>query len=232
MLYSKNFITIGGNMVTELQRKLVEEMGSISLGSSNTRALEIVNQLGKDHINDTIVTLDGRQFTALDCAIMFDSQGNNPRINERPRINNSAFRELESAIRSAGGRTSEELGLIQNIFYGQDEFYRIAMDSMERAREEINRRPRREITRELAHCALFAGSSYLAYTSRNDEGFSMSRYLIGMIGMGAFMMLKAVECRNLFRALTRGEQERQVPTNLENTTDVQSNIGERQPILG
>ncbi|RDD34050.1 hypothetical protein Wcon_01913 [Wolbachia endosymbiont of Cylisticus convexus] len=95
--------------VERLQRELLEEMGSISLGSSNTRALEIVNQLGEDHINDTIMTLDGRQFTALDCAIMFDSQGNNS------RINNSAFRELEGAIRSAKGRTSEELGRVQNI---------------------------------------------------------------------------------------------------------------------
>lgn len=109
-------------MVTELQRELVEEMGSISLGSSNTRALEIVNQLGKDHINDTIMTLDGRQFTALDCVIMFDSQGNNPRINERARINNSAFRELEGAIMGAGGRTSEELGRRQDIPYDREGF--------------------------------------------------------------------------------------------------------------
>lgn len=108
--------------VERLQRELLEEMGSIPLGSSNTRALEIVNQLGEDRINDTIMTLDGRQFTALDCAIMFDSQGNNPRINERPRINNNAFRELESAIRSAGGRTSEELGRRQDIPYDRESF--------------------------------------------------------------------------------------------------------------
>lgn len=109
--------------VERLQRELLEEMGSISLGSSNTRALEIVNQLGEDHINDTIMTLDGGQFTALDCAIMFDSQGNNPRINERPRINNNAFRELEGAIRSAGGRTSEELGSRrQDIPYDRESF--------------------------------------------------------------------------------------------------------------
>jgi len=225
----------------ELQEELVGKIALIPTENDRAsvkRALEIVNEV-KDHINDTIVFGD-QWFTALDYVIIADSQGSNPKISERPRIGNRALKELEDAIRNIGGRTSEELGLVQNVSYSRSEFLSAseqrALQILEEAKRDSNRRMVREITRNLAHYALFASSSYLVYTpgirNDNDEEFSMSRYLTGLVGVGVYVILKAVDCRNLFRALTRGEQERQVPTNLENTIDVRSNIGERQPILG
>ncbi len=215
--------------IKKLQEELVEKILLIPTEddseASGKEALEIINEL-KDHINEIIV-INNQQFTALDCVIIADSQGNDPRISERVRINNRTLKELENAIRNVGGKTSEELGLVQNIPYSQSEFYRTIMDGIERAGEESNRRSRREITRELAHYALSAGSSYLIYTSRNDEGFSMSRYLIGMIGIGAFMMLKVVQIRESLGELTLDAQERQTSMSLENAT-VQPNIEERR----
>lgn len=106
---------VGGMNIKELQEELVEKISLIPTEddrSSLERALEIINQLGKDHINDVITIYDAG-YTALDYISIFDSQGNNPTLSRRPRINNMMLVELENAIRNVEGRTSEELGLVQ-----------------------------------------------------------------------------------------------------------------------
>lgn len=226
--------------IKKLQEELVEKILLIPTEddseASGKEALEIINEL-KDHINEIIV-INNQQFTALDCVIIADSQGNDPRISERVRINNRTLKELENAIRNVGGKISEELEQVQNIHYSQDEFRRVITSGIEQAQqvlrkveEESNRRMVREITRNLAHCALLAGSSYLVYTSGirndNDEEFSMSRYLTGVVGIGVYTMLQVPQVMNCLRELTLGEQERQASMSLENAT-VQPNIEERR----
>ncbi|MGL9759530.1 MAG: hypothetical protein ACR5LA_12705 [Wolbachia sp.] len=111
--------------IRKLQEELVEKISLILIENDEAnveRALEIINQLGEDHINDT--TIMDRNLTVLDCVIICDSRGNNPRISPRPRLNNRELKKLEDAIRNIGGRTAEELGLVQDISYDRDEFQR------------------------------------------------------------------------------------------------------------
>ncbi|WP_265030473.1 hypothetical protein [Wolbachia endosymbiont (group B) of Athalia cordata] len=228
--------------IKELQEELVGKIALIPTENDKVsveRALKIVDEV-KDHINDTIVFGDQR-LTALDYVIIADSQGSNPKISERPRIGNRALKELEDAIRNIGGRTSEELGLVQNISYSRSEFQRAVRDFLEGTREmnlimtgiegsyrNSYRRTTRDIPRIFAHSALFAGSLYLVCTSGNynDEEFSMSRYLTGIFGIGVFTMLQVPQIMNCLRELTLGQQERQPFMSLENAT-VQPNIEER-----
>uniref|UniRef100_A0AAU7YLI9 Uncharacterized protein n=1 Tax=Wolbachia endosymbiont of Oeneis ivallda TaxID=3171168 RepID=A0AAU7YLI9_9RICK len=228
--------------IKELQEELVGKIALIPTENDKVsveRALEIVDEV-KDHINDTIVFGDQR-LTALDYVIIADSQGSNPKISERPRIGNRALKELEDAIRNIGGRTSEELGLVQNISYSRSEFQRAVRDFLEGTREmnlimngiegsyrNSYRQTTRDIPRIFAHSALCAGSLYLVCTSGNynDEEFSMSRYLTGIFGIGVFTMLQVPQIMNCLRELTFGQQERQPFMSLENAT-VQPNIEER-----
>ncbi|WP_265037131.1 hypothetical protein [Wolbachia endosymbiont (group A) of Anomoia purmunda] len=154
------------------------------------------------------------------------------------RVNNRTLKELENAIRNVGGKTSEELGQVQNIHYGQDELRRALTHGLEQARQiledgqrEIIRRMVRDLSRNVAHCALLAGSSYLVYTSGirndNDEEFSMSRCLIGMVGIGVYTMLQVPQIRESLGEFTLDAQERQASMSLENVT-VQPNIEERR----
>ncbi|WP_264719426.1 hypothetical protein [Wolbachia endosymbiont (group B) of Eucosma cana] len=70
------------------------------------RALEIIGIL-KDHINDCI-EISNRRMTILDCIILCDSQGN-------VRLNNRSLLDLEDAVKSIGGKTSQELGRVNQI---------------------------------------------------------------------------------------------------------------------
>ncbi|WP_147269132.1 ankyrin repeat domain-containing protein [Wolbachia endosymbiont of Cylisticus convexus] len=96
--------------IKELQEELVEKISLIAIEdirSNLERALEIVNELGRDYINN-IITTNYKSLTALDYVIIADSQGSNTRLSERSRLNNAMLKELETAIRDIGGRTSEE----------------------------------------------------------------------------------------------------------------------------
>lgn len=102
---------VGGMDIQKLQEGLVEKILLIPTEyddrSNLERALEIINKLGIDHIND-IITIGYGRFAALDYVIIADSQGST-----RSRINNVMLVELENVIRNVEGRTPEELGLVQ-----------------------------------------------------------------------------------------------------------------------
>ncbi|MGY5878471.1 hypothetical protein [Wolbachia endosymbiont of Nasonia giraulti] len=70
------------------------------------RALEIIGIL-KDHINDDI-EMNNLRMTILDCIILCDSQDN-------VRLNNRSLLDLEDAVKSIGGKTSQELGRVNQI---------------------------------------------------------------------------------------------------------------------
>ncbi|WP_264337335.1 MULTISPECIES: hypothetical protein [unclassified Wolbachia] len=70
------------------------------------RALKIIDEL-KDHINDDIEMSDLRM-TILDYIILCDSQDN-------VRLNNRSLLDLEDAVKSIGGKTSQELGRVNQI---------------------------------------------------------------------------------------------------------------------
>ncbi|WP_264719427.1 hypothetical protein [Wolbachia endosymbiont (group B) of Eucosma cana] len=70
------------------------------------RALKIIDEL-KDHINDCI-EISNRRMTILDCIVLCDSQGN-------VRLNNRSLLDLEDAVKSIGGKTSQELGRRSSI---------------------------------------------------------------------------------------------------------------------
>lgn len=70
------------------------------------RALEIIGIL-KDHINDDI-EMNNLRMTILDCIIFCDSQDN-------VRLNNRSLLDLEDAIKSIEGKTSQELGQVNQI---------------------------------------------------------------------------------------------------------------------
>ncbi|WP_265027628.1 hypothetical protein [Wolbachia endosymbiont (group B) of Chorthippus parallelus] len=70
------------------------------------RALEIIGIL-KDHINDDI-EMNNLRMTILDCIVLCDSQGN-------VRLNNRSLLDLEDAVKSIGGKTSQELGRVNQI---------------------------------------------------------------------------------------------------------------------
>lgn len=316
--------------IEKLQGELVEKILLIPVEDDSEaigrEALEIINEL-KDHINDDIVVGNNgdKRFTALDCVIIVDSQGDSLRVSERPRINNRILKELENAIRDVGGKTSEELGIIQNVSCSQSEFQEVAFAReiqalvqrepeiralarasgerirvLEQASEQASGQELRaleqriqelqdlsqaseqglrilgetleqgpppvqeiqrlralvqaseqnmqalaqalerelEISRDLSLrtiretiCTLFTltlsvGSLYLAYQSRNDQGFSMSKLIA--IGTGAAATL--VRFREPLRELISGVQERQASTDLENAT-VQPSVEERQLAL-
>ncbi|OAB80960.1 hypothetical protein WSTR_05000 [Wolbachia endosymbiont of Laodelphax striatellus] len=65
------------------------------------QALEIIGIL-KDHINDDI-EMNNLRMTILDWIIFCDSQDN-------VRLNNRSLLDLEDAVKSIGGKTSQELG--------------------------------------------------------------------------------------------------------------------------
>jgi len=65
------------------------------------RALKIIDEL-KDHINDDI-EMNNLRMTILDWIIFCDSQDN-------VRLNNRSLLDLEDAVKSIGGKTSQELG--------------------------------------------------------------------------------------------------------------------------
>jgi len=65
------------------------------------RALKIIDEL-KDHINDDI-EMSNLRMTILDWIIFCDSQDN-------VRLNNRLLLDLEDAVKSIGGKTSQELG--------------------------------------------------------------------------------------------------------------------------
>ncbi|UIP92959.1 hypothetical protein JSQ73_001075 [Wolbachia endosymbiont of Anopheles demeilloni] len=70
------------------------------------RALKIIDEL-KDHINDDIEMSDLRM-TISDYIILCDSQDN-------VRLNNRSLLDLEDAVKSIGGKTSQELGRVNQI---------------------------------------------------------------------------------------------------------------------
>ncbi|MFP3027332.1 MAG: hypothetical protein ACEY3L_14260 [Wolbachia sp.] len=70
------------------------------------RALKIIDEL-KDHINNDIEMSDLRM-TILDYIILCDSQDN-------VRLNNRSLLDLEDAVKSIGGKTSQELGRVNQI---------------------------------------------------------------------------------------------------------------------
>ncbi|MFL3876344.1 hypothetical protein [Wolbachia endosymbiont of Trichogramma kaykai] len=70
------------------------------------RALKIIDEL-KDHINDDIEMSDLRM-TILDYIILCDSEDN-------VRLNNRSLLDLEDAVKSIGGKTSQELGRVNQI---------------------------------------------------------------------------------------------------------------------
>ncbi len=75
-------------------------------GDMKERALEIIGIL-KDHINDDI-EMNNLRMTILDCIILCDSQDN-------VRLNNRSLLDLEDAVKSIGGKTSQELGRVNQI---------------------------------------------------------------------------------------------------------------------
>ncbi|OJH31678.1 MAG: hypothetical protein ABOJ95_000756 [Wolbachia endosymbiont of Armadillidium vulgare] len=63
--------------IKELQEELVEKISLITIEdirSNLERALEIINELGRDYINN-IITTNYKSLTALDYVIIADSQG-------------------------------------------------------------------------------------------------------------------------------------------------------------
>ncbi len=70
------------------------------------RALEIISIL-KDHINDDI-EMNNLRMTILDYIVFCDSQDN-------VRLNNRSLLDLEDAVKSIGGKTSQELGRVNQI---------------------------------------------------------------------------------------------------------------------
>ncbi|MFP3030106.1 MAG: hypothetical protein ACEY3M_02690 [Wolbachia sp.] len=70
------------------------------------QALKIIDEL-KDHINNDIEMSDLRM-TILDYIILCDSQDN-------VRLNNRSLLDLEDAVKSIGGKTSQELGRVNQI---------------------------------------------------------------------------------------------------------------------
>lgn len=65
------------------------------------RELKIIREL-KDHINDDI-EMNNLRMTILDYIVFCDSQDN-------VRLNNKSLLDLEDAVKSIGGKTSQELG--------------------------------------------------------------------------------------------------------------------------
>ncbi|MGL9718812.1 MAG: hypothetical protein ACR5K9_09430 [Wolbachia sp.] len=92
--------------VNELQSQLIEIISLILVEPDDetemVEALEIVNQLGPNHINDDVKSDDNHRKTVLDYVVFCDTQGN-------VRLNNKLLIELESVIRNIGGKTSQEL---------------------------------------------------------------------------------------------------------------------------
>lgn len=120
--------------IQRLQKELVKKIVLISEGVdieiNGKEALKIINEL-KDHINDSIVVggVDNNQsFTALDCVIIADSQGNDSSISERSRVGNRALKILEDAIRNFEGKTLRELGGEQDNPYDQSEFQKVVLE--------------------------------------------------------------------------------------------------------
>lgn len=116
--------------IQRLQEELVEKIVLISeevdSEANGKEALKIINEL-KNRINESIVV--GNQFfTALDCVIIADSQGNDSSISERVRVNNNILKILEDAIRSFDGKTFRELGVEQDNPYNQSEFRDAALN--------------------------------------------------------------------------------------------------------
>ncbi|MFT4327024.1 MAG: hypothetical protein AB3P07_00005 [Wolbachia pipientis] len=70
------------------------------------RALKIIDEL-KDHINDDI-EMNNLKMSILDLIIFCDSQDN-------VRLNNRSLLDLEDAVKSIGGKISQELGRVNQI---------------------------------------------------------------------------------------------------------------------
>ncbi|WP_419247313.1 hypothetical protein ACJZL1_01105 [Wolbachia endosymbiont of Rhagoletis indifferens] len=71
------------------------------------RALKIIDEL-RDHINDDIEINDNLRMTILDCIVSCDSQNG-------VRLNNRSLLDLEDAVKSIGGKTSQELGRVREV---------------------------------------------------------------------------------------------------------------------
>ncbi|WP_339047651.1 hypothetical protein [Candidatus Mesenet endosymbiont of Phosphuga atrata] len=111
--------------IKELQQELIGIISCIPASSEDSndkdRALEIIQALGRDHIND-IISYGSKKGTILDFIIEFDSRPD-PESNRiiamgdntftwnshRTRLNNKTLVELEKSVKSFGGKKSEDL---------------------------------------------------------------------------------------------------------------------------
>ncbi|WCR57557.1 hypothetical protein [Wolbachia endosymbiont of Ctenocephalides felis wCfeJ] len=188
---------MSGIIVGKMNKKELVEKISLILVEADSEgigkeALEIINKL-KKHINDNIIidSHNSKKLTALDCVIIADSQGNQSKLSERPRIENKILKELESAIRDAGGKTSEELGRTKNILYIQTTNAATA----EQARNGRLRCVRNGIIKKVIYglcvLALSASSCYLIEKSKNDNTAESSKLMgiAGVVGLVAAVVL-------------------------------------------
>lgn len=97
-----------------LQQELLEIILLITAESSEEevrdmqdRALKIIDEL-RDHINDDIEVNNNLRMIILDCIIFCDSH-------DGIRLNNRSLLDLEDAVKSIGGKTSQELGQVREI---------------------------------------------------------------------------------------------------------------------
>ncbi|XGA07900.1 MAG: hypothetical protein U0X86_001409 [Wolbachia endosymbiont of Xenopsylla cheopis] len=107
--------------VEKLQEELTGIISCIPASSEDShdkdRALEIIQDLGRDHIND-IISYGSKKGTILDLIIESDSQPGHTvtlvdniltQSNHRIRLNNKILVELEKSVKSFGGKKSEDL---------------------------------------------------------------------------------------------------------------------------
>ncbi|WP_339045197.1 hypothetical protein [Candidatus Mesenet endosymbiont of Agriotes lineatus] len=86
-------------MPQELE-KLKEIIITILVDNDNKlkeEGLKIINELGRDHINDELTIDENKKGTILGCLILCDSQNG-------VRLNNATLKELEGVIIRLGGK--------------------------------------------------------------------------------------------------------------------------------
>lgn len=97
-----------------LQQELLEiillitaESSEEEVRSMQDRAFKIIDEL-RDHINDNIGMNDNLRMPTLDWIAFCD-------IHDGVRLNNRSLLDLEDAVKSIGGKTSQELGKVREI---------------------------------------------------------------------------------------------------------------------
>lgn len=204
------------------------------------RALKIIREL-KDHINDDI-EMNNLRMTILDCIVFCDSQDN-------VRLNNKSLLDLEDAVKSIGGKTSQELGRrrpmtqqeIDNIFEELIPILQVSMmfreimesraELVASMKERHNRRLIKELREEIG-LATFAIFMVIVSRTRLEEsevGTIVGATLGGLLSIPAIMLLAPL--RYLGSITSREARQEVVDSISESTAGLSAALALGTPML-